>query len=499
MKYQYNPHTRNLNFFLFLSFLLAIMVASCTGPAAPTAWPSRTPKLPPADVPAKPTSTFTQPVPTATQKPAVPLHPPDPNAAILDDSGWLIYATQDEGLMAVNADGGGPNPLYDLYFDVYGLFDLPNGLLGGRNPLIAMRIKRSSEPGLELILINLRDQVVTSIGALIPEEITSDPANQGSFNIDINFAVMEENAVSWSPDGKYLAYVAASSNNSADIYMYNRDSQALSRVTDCGLLAATPTWTPDSQRIIYQTVVLFESAYDSLWIVNRNGSGNRNLLSAEFSGAKATPIGFLNNATLLLKVEGWSQPGLYLLDVNEGTLNSRAVGPVDSVDYDPVSGAFAFIDETGALQFSPAPITYTERVGELSWYGSIIQWMPQLEGFWVFGETGLYLLDLYGYLTKLSDYYAFPSTSYDGDLTCLAGATLVCRDGDGTHTVTDSPYVQVLWEILNNGFFYVDGTSLYYVSTEDYVPVLIDENLVPVEYLPGTLDLKNIGWLFLPG
>jgi hypothetical protein len=45
----------------------------------------------------------------------------------------------------------------------------------------------------------------------------------------------------------------------------------------------------------------------------------------------------------------------------------------------------------------------------------------------------------------------------------------------------------------------VDGTSLYYVSTEDYIPVLIDENLVPVEYLPGTLDLKNIGWLLLPG
>ncbi len=490
---------------MILILILCCQFFACTPSPRKTSRPTLTPqqtvegnlKIPSATVdPSQPSLTLQQP--TATQEAVSPLHPPDPEASLAEGMGWLIYATQDEGLMAVNADGGGPNQLYDLVLDMYGLFDLPNGLISGRNPLIAMRVERPVEPGLELLTISMPNLAVTPVAAMISDEITSDPANQGGINIDINFAVMDEDATRWSPDGKYLAYVAASSGWAADIFTYDRTTGTIKQVTDCGTLAATPFWTPDGQRIIYQTVMIFDSAYDSLWIVNRNGSGNRNLLAPELSGVKATPIGFLNNATLLLKIEGWSESGLYLLDVNEGTLTLRSIGFVDSVDYDPVSGAFAFIDDTGALQFSPAPITYTERVDELDWFGHTIQWVPQLEGFWVFGPSGVYLLDLGGNLSQFSDADAYPSISNDGAISCLAGTTLECEGENGqVHTVTDSAYVQVLWGRSNDGFFYVDLTDLYYVSTEDYVPVLIDENLYPVEYLQGTLDLKNIGWLWL--
>jgi Tol biopolymer transport system component len=79
---------------------------------------------------------------------------------------------------------------------------------------------------------------------------------------------------SFSPDGKSIAY-----ENNNRIYIMNLATRRQKEVSNL-VESAKPRWSPDGQRIIFQSKGHKENPTSvTIWIVNRDGTNLRQLIS----------------------------------------------------------------------------------------------------------------------------------------------------------------------------------------------------------------------------
>ena len=80
-------------------------------------------------------------------------------------------------------------------------------------------------------------------------------------------------SVSWSPDGRLIAFDSELSQGS-QIYVVHPDGTGLSELTQPtnGSSSFTPVWSPDSTKLVFQSIHPGTDAAD-LWIVNADGTG----------------------------------------------------------------------------------------------------------------------------------------------------------------------------------------------------------------------------------
>lgn len=71
---------------------------------------------------------------------------------------------------------------------------------------------------------------------------------------------------SWSPDGQWVAFSAAESSLSVQVYIMRPDGSGLAKLTDFPFGAWSPVWSPDGQRIAF-------TAEGDIWIMNSDGTG----------------------------------------------------------------------------------------------------------------------------------------------------------------------------------------------------------------------------------
>jgi PKD repeat protein/Tol biopolymer transport system component len=96
--------------------------------------------------------------------------------------------------------------------------------------------------------------------------------------------------VSFSSDGKYLAYQSNSADNTSDIYAYEVETGAVRLVTsneDRGQLSASPTWLCDTSTIVFSS----------------DADGDNDLYSLEMLPMDADPVDILTGATNLTNNE----------------------------------------------------------------------------------------------------------------------------------------------------------------------------------------------------
>ena len=79
-----------------------------------------------------------------------------------------------------------------------------------------------------------------------------------------------------SPDGKRLA-MDISSGNRSDIWLYEWERDALTRLTFSGDQNYNPVWTPDGQRIVYASAE--KGAVPNLWWIRADGAGDAQRLT----------------------------------------------------------------------------------------------------------------------------------------------------------------------------------------------------------------------------
>lgn len=87
----------------------------------------------------------------------------------------------------------------------------------------------------------------------------------------------------WAPDGSAIVFVGTEADNADQIYLYDMGTQQLS------VLIKTPggqpwfkhpSWSPDSQKIVYWSSV---SGLKQIWVMNRDGTNQVNISNNDFN------------------------------------------------------------------------------------------------------------------------------------------------------------------------------------------------------------------------
>ncbi|HSD83506.1 MAG TPA: hypothetical protein VLG46_06595 [Anaerolineae bacterium] len=461
-----------------------------------------------------PTQESAAPETTQTASPAAPPRGPQINHA----QPLFIFPTTD-GLMIVNADGTGKTLISDS------VPTLGRNLSVGLSPrggLLAFYAGVSPrQAGSEPLTLKLLDvstgktQSITRLFSLEMEQAlqTASAPGERTDAVEASIAVVDnDHTLAWSPDGRYLAFIAAIDGPSSDLYSYDRETGQVNRLTDGLNQAARLFWSPDSQWIIHEEVISFGTGagwnVKAVWAAAPDGSGNRKLYDVEHSGDEifvdwVTPKSF--------RVYSWTPIGLRnirLVDLDTGAAQrSGPEFPVQALAVDPKSQAQLYVvDDYAAKQndlqgglYLASPAKQPQLIASGNWYD--VRWLPHAQLFFAKGEKGVISVKEDGTTTEYFGEGALPIDAPDGawllawgegNYTSPIGLRLYTTDGapagELKRAITTEATFFATWAPDSTGVFYVSGGALRYASIPNGEPQLIEENLT-------TAETGSMGWV----
>jgi TolB protein len=172
-----------------------------------------------------------------------------PTGAQARSPGQIAYLTKigrADALAVMNADGSNPHIVFS---DDTGLFD-PSWSPDGQQ--IALFSSNGWRSGICIITVS-----TSTKRCLNANQSTGSPV--------------------WSPDGKRLLYVVASTYPDTDFYVMRPDGTGVRRITNSGGRRSRPAWSPDGQQIVYAADT---AQYAELFVIRADGSGKRQLTTS---------------------------------------------------------------------------------------------------------------------------------------------------------------------------------------------------------------------------
>ncbi|MBX3084020.1 MAG: PD40 domain-containing protein [Anaerolineae bacterium] len=194
---------------------------------------------------------------------------PQPSAAqgLAADGPWLVYLSSSannpnvtDQVIAINADGTGSTVLAEGrsfaqlsaskagYVAFLGS-DIPaNGAFYQHLTLYVMQLP-SGKMIKELPLTNAKTAVdpKAEAGTDFPSYSITDVSSTTIDNVKIA-------SMSWSPDGKTLAYMGAELGTSVDLYTYRPETDTKQRLSDANSQAVRPVWSPEGKYIVHLAI-----------------------------------------------------------------------------------------------------------------------------------------------------------------------------------------------------------------------------------------------------
>jgi WD40 repeat protein len=320
--------------------------------------------------------------------------------------------------------------------------------------------------------------------------------------------LFNDDTLAWSPDGRYLAFIAAIDGPSSDVYSYDRETGEINRLTDGPNQAAHLFWSPDSQWIVHEEVESFGTGagwnVKAVWAAAPDGSGSRKLYDAEYSGDEVF-VDWVSPDTFL--VYSWTAIGLQNIRlVNLDSGEAQRIGPefpVQALAFDPESQTQLYVvDEYTAQQnnlqgglYLAAPSSTPQPIAPGNWYDA--RWLPHAQLFFAKGEDGVISVALDGTTTDYFGEDALPIDAPDGawllawgdgNFTSPIGLRLYTTDGELKRGLTTDSVSLVTWSPDSDGAFYTSEGMLYYVSLPNGDPQLIEENTTAGE-------TGSLGWV----
>jgi len=189
--------------------------------------------LTPTEIP-----TLQNPTSTSTTIPVTVA--PVPQA--LNPSGPYAIIKARNGIWIANPDGRFLTQLSNL--------EAQNDLYSAISPAgdhIALIV--NNDDGLVLVLVTIPGgvmKVVAQLISLTPEE----RADATSAKSIASYAISDYNSLAWQPaEGHLLAFIGAMNGPTADLYLYDTQTNEITQLTDGPSQAVLPTWSPDGQYI----------------------------------------------------------------------------------------------------------------------------------------------------------------------------------------------------------------------------------------------------------
>ncbi len=410
---------------------------------------------------------------------------------------WLLYTTRN-GLAVVNTDGRGHTDL-----------NLPL-LVNPQNALHAAAVSSTGwvalltadDPatyrGLSLVLLHLPDGEVRPVSRLLSddlEERASLAVETESDLPDSVRAVLLPGGVVFSADGRMMAFISAREGSSADLYLYDMESGAITRKTTGSYHAATPLFTPSGNWVIVQEIITFITPQTwqmrAVWAAGSNRAEVRKLYNVEPESQGEIFLAWLTGDELLTvsRVEG-GYGQLRTVNVMNSVFFIVLKDVFQQYAYDPATQTVAFTLPGDAER--PEGV-YLARIGSFDRIRQVqsgvydwLHWNPQAGMFAAGGLPGWFSFDTKGNPgVRLAERQVYPSPSKQwlaawGNAENKPGVRLYYADGNLLQTVTQEPVNELMWRDDSRGFFYQTDNLLVYVSFPRANPVIIDDNLDPL-------------------
>ncbi len=317
--------------------------------ATNTAYAQTQAAVPPEKTPLPPSSTSEIYIETVTPSPT--LAPSGP---------WLIFPAPDGGgLHAYDVEAGLiidiplPEPVITS--------DLSNGLQPNGEALYIRAGSPLNTDELAIYRVTLPDGEVTLLTPLLSILLQRRIINEeGTRAFDALAAITAPGGLAWSPNGRFLAFLAALDGDSSDLYIYDTLKDEFERLTGLYSQSQTPFWSPQSSWLIHQELTDIEAA-DQAGITGRSEGvfalrvpsydDQRNLYLPPPESVGEVFLGWANSQSFV----SYSQtPGfprsLRLVNIETGEENFVLQRYFDLTAFDPQSGTLALVlgDENAA-------------------------------------------------------------------------------------------------------------------------------------------------------
>ncbi|HSR47444.1 MAG TPA: hypothetical protein VLL77_05595, partial [Anaerolineales bacterium] len=376
----------------------------------------------------------TQGLAPATFTAAPPAPPPTPaeirspsEFPLSEDGPWLVYASED-GLMIANPAGSGKTQLFNEEAVVRD-FSESASLVGG---LLAFYSFDNQETGAGATLQIIRlpyGTVVYETPLLTPslERAVAQGLSPGSPDWQAVHAIARPGAMAWSPDGQQLAFVAALSGPSSDLYVYDLAQDQRRRVTSGPNQVANLSWSPDVAWIANQAVESFgpagEERYGAVWAVNPRTSQQRKMYTPRGEGEVL--VGWSLGDSLISYSLSADGPRDLRASGAYGTERIILEDGFSGVAYDPKAGTVAVARESNASSGLVPGARLWNPVGEFTpiheegW--DQVQWAPAAGRFYFSGARGVLAVDPETLATRTTELVGSISPSPDGRFLVLWG------------------------------------------------------------------------------
>jgi hypothetical protein len=472
---------------LILVTLLLVELACTFSAPTPAAWvltPTALARAQTSSAFAATRQAMNVPLPTVT--PAftptfITVTPTVPFTQLLPGGPWLFYfSDQGKTLVGVNQDGSGRStfPITPL-LDVGDLQDSAFPL-GGQ--LTVRSGEDSSYKDLAIDLIHLPDgKVERLVNLLNPDLLERAKSFPASHPEEAVKALVQPGALRWSPDGRYLAFVAAIDGISSDLYLYDTQTKKIERLTSGSNQVATPFWSADGLWLVVQEVDSFGSGND--WKVNTVWANRMQYREAvQLYKPPAGSLGevFLSwtAADMLLVYSRGAVGGfaLHLFNLDKLKADEVLAGPFDEIAYDPQSKTLGLIFGTAnGIKANLVPGLYLLGIDEKTprlvqageWHG--LSWSATLEYFSAEGVQGSLFAAVDGstrLITIKGRVVISPNKNWylvysDGTGGAQPGLRLYQAAGELMQSITSDAVQWAAWQPGSEGFFFLAGERLY--------------------------------------
>ena len=410
---------------------------------------------------------------TSTIEPTVPV-----------DGPWLVFPAVDESaLIAYDLDAKVmieiplPEPI------IFG--DLARGLSPDGHTLVVRAGSALTTDELGIYQIDLPSGTVTQLTPLLSITNQRKLVNEeGSRVFQTLEAVTRANGLAWSPDGHYLAFIAALEYNSADLYVLDLEKDRIERLNGVYSQSASPFWAPGSNWLVTQELEDFdpETGWRSGSVTGLHfpGYDGQNTLYLPAKGSiEEVFLGWANAQSFL----SYSRTLTDMAVLRQVDVDTLSVGVVyaeafSQAAFDPDSGALALVlNESQAMDQGQISGVYLRKaesaVFNLQQAGvwSSLAW--DLGGVFVAsGQQGVSVITPDGdtiLLTGESALRVSPSGNWmigwgDGEVEPSGARLYQSPGGNLLQSLTDLQVTSVYWQPDSKAFFLLAEGTLYRVA-----------------------------------